>query len=334
MRRLAFFQELWERIRRKPGVESAGGVSILPLAGGIGWGSITIEGYNPVFGQDAIQADSRTASVGYFETMNVPLLRGRFFTEQDSKDSMQVAIVDEKMVRAYWPNTDPIGKRLKFGGENSKAPWMTVVGVVANVKQYALDIDSRVALYIPHLQSPDNTMYAVARTTVDPLSVAAAITREARSIDPNTPVFDVKTMDQLLSESLARRRFSMLALGLFALVAMALAAVGIYGVISYAVAQRTRGIGVRIALGAQTRDVLNLVLRQGMSLALVGGGLGLFAAFALTRVMSGLLFGVSATDSLTFIVITLSLMAVALVACIVPARRAAKVDPMIALRFE
>src|SRR5262249_50111591 len=163
-RRLAFFQELWERIRRMPGVESAGGVSILPLAGGIGWGSITIEGYNPVFGQDAIQADSRTASVGYFETMNVPLLRGRFFTEQDTKDSMQVAIVDEKMVRAYWPNTDPIGKRLKFGGENSKAPWMTVVGVVANVKQYALDTDSRVALYMPHLQSPDDTMYAVART--------------------------------------------------------------------------------------------------------------------------------------------------------------------------
>jgi ABC-type antimicrobial peptide transport system permease subunit len=223
---------------------------------------------------------------------------------------------------------------LKFGGPNSGAPWMTVVGVVANVKQYALDTDSRVTLYTPHLQSPDHTMYVVARTKNDPLGVAAAVTREARAMDPNSPVFDVKTMDQLLSDSLARRRFSMLALGLFALVAMTLAAVGIYGVISYAVAQRTREIGVRVALGAQSRDVLALVLKQGMSMALVGVGLGLVAAFALTRVMSGLLFGVNATDALTFVVVPLSLTAVALVACLVPARRAAKVDPMIALRYE
>jgi predicted permease len=333
-RRVEFYQGLWDRARQLPGVESVGGVSILPLAGGIGWGGITIEGYNPASGQDAIQADGRSASVGYFETMKVPLLRGRFFTEQDSQTSPPVAIVDEKMVRAYWPGVDPIGKRLKFGGPNSGAPWMTVVGVVANVKQYALDTDSRVTLYTPHLQSPDHTMYVVARTKNDPLGVAAAVTREARAMDPNSPVFDVKTMDQLLSDSLARRRFSMLALGLFALVAMTLAAVGIYGVISYAVAQRTREIGVRVALGAQSRDVLALVLKQGMSMALVGVGLGLVAAFALTRVMSGLLFGVNATDALTFVVVPLSLTAVALVACLVPARRAAKVDPMIALRYE
>jgi predicted permease len=333
-RRLIFYRELWERVRRLPGVEAAGGVSILPLAGGISWGGVTIEGYNPASGQSAIQADGRVASVGYFETMKIPLLRGRFFTEQDSQEAARVAIIDENMARAYWRDTDPIGKRLKFGGANSDAPWMTVVGVVANVKQYALDTDSRVALYTPHLQTPDSTMYVVARTTTDPLSVMAAVTRESRTLDPNVPIFDVKTMGQLLSESMARRRFAMLALGLFALVALALAAVGIYGVISYSVAQRTREIGIRVALGAQTRDVLNLVLRQGMSLAIIGVGLGLIAAFALTRVMSSLLFGVSATDLLTFAVIGLFLTTVALVACLIPARRAAKVDPMIALRYE
>src|SRR5262249_28964850 len=208
----------------------------------------------------------------------IPLIRGRFFAEQDTKESARVVIVDENMARTYWPDADPIGKRLKFGRADNDNPWMTVVGVVANVKHYALDTDSRVALYAPHLQSGAGSLSIAARTTIDPAKIAGAVTREARAIDPNLPIYDVKTMEQWLSESLARRRFAMLMLGLFAIVATLLASVGIYGVMSYTVAQRTREIGVRVSLGAQTRDVLRLIVRQGMSLAGIGIGIGLLAA--------------------------------------------------------
>jgi predicted permease len=335
IRRQAFYQQLWERIRRLPGVEAAGGASVLPLSGGIGWGSITIEGYDPAAsGQEAIQADQRIASVGYFETMKIPLISGRFFSEQDRKDALKVAIIDENMARTYWPGADAVGKRLKQGGTSSDSPWLTVVGVVASVKQYALDINSRVALYMPHEQALTSTMFVTVRTTNDPRSIAANVTEEARAMDPNVPVFDIKTMEQRLSESLARRRFAMLALGLFAVVAMLLAVVGIYGVMSYAVAQRTREIGIRMALGAQSRDVLRMVVGQGMLLAAIGVGIGLLAAIGLTRLMASLLFGVSATDPMTFAAIALLLASVALGACFVPARRALKVDPMIALRYE
>ena len=333
-RGVVFYQELLERVRRLPGVESAGAASILPLGGGIGWGSITVEGYVPTSGQSLIQADQRIASTGYFETMKVPLVGGRLFSEQDAKDSAPVAIIDENMARTYWPGADPLGKRLKPGDAEDDTPWLEVVGVVANVKQYALDTDSRVTFYRPQLQNPSGTMYVVARTSVDPAGLTAAVTREVRAMDPNVPIYDVKTMEQRLSESLARRRFAMLALGLFALVAMILAAVGIYGVMSYTVAQRTREIGVRMALGAQGRDVLRLVIARGMALAVAGVGAGLVAAFALTRALSSLLYGVSATDLATFAGVPVLLALVSLLACYVPARRATKVDPMEALRHE
>jgi predicted permease len=329
-----FYRELLTRVRRLPGVESAGTASILPLGGGIGWGSITIEGRAAANGQEQIQADQRVAGAGYFETMKVPLAAGRYFGEQDTADSLKVAVIDENMARTYWPDTDAVGQRFKRGSADDEAPWLTVVGVVADVKQYALDTDSRVTFYTPHAQSPSGTMYVVARTSVEPSSLAAAVTKEARAVEPNVPVFDVKTMGQRLSDSLARRRFAMTALGLFALVAMLLAAVGIYGVMSYAVAQRTREIGVRVALGAQTGDVLGLVIRQGMTLAALGIAVGLVGAAGVTRVMGGLLFGVGATDPLTFASIAAVLAAAALLACYLPARRAAKVDPMVALRYE
>jgi predicted permease len=329
-----FFRELLTRVRRLPGVESAGTASILPLGGGIGWGTITIEGYASANGQEQIQADQRIAGAGYFETMKVPLAAGRYFDEQDTAESQKVAVIDENMARTYWPGADPVGRRFKRGDPDGEAPWLTVAGVVANVKQYALDADSRVTFYTPHAQSLSGTMYVVARTSVEPSSLATSVTKEARALDPNVPAFDVKTMEQRLSDSLARRRFAMTALGLFALVAMALAAVGIYGVMSYAVAQRTREIGVRVALGAQAGDVLGLVIRQGMLLAALGIGLGLVGAAAVTRVMGSLLFGVGANDPATFAAIALLLAAAALLACYVPARRATKVDPMEALRHE
>lgn len=332
--RLIYYQQLWERIRHLPGVESVGGASSVPLSGSIGWGSITIEGYDPASGQSMIQADSRIASVGYFETMKIPLIGGRFFNDQDTKDSMSVAIVDENMARSYWPNADAVGKRFKQGDANSDAPWLTVVGVAANVKQYALDASSRVTFYWAHQQAPASNMYVTVRTAVDPRSVVAAVTDAARSIDGNATVYDVKTMEQRLSESLARRRFAMLALGLFAVVAMVLAAVGIYGVMSYSVTQRTREIGIRMALGAPSRDVLKLVVGQGMLLAALGVCIGLASAFAATRLMTSLLFGVSATDPATFVIPGVVLASVALLACYIPARRAARVDPMVALRNE
>jgi predicted permease len=333
-RKSAFYEQLWERIRQLPGVESAGGAAILPLSGSLSWGSIGIEGYDPASGQDVIQADQRVATPGYFETMRVPLVRGRYFTEQDTKESLRVAIIDENMARTYWPDADPVGKRFKRGAVSSDSPWLTIVGVAGSVKQYSLDSESRVAFYTPHQQEPYSTMYVTVRTMGNPNSLATAVTQAARVMDPNVPVYDIKTMEQRLSESLARRRFAMFALGLFAAVAAILAAIGIYGVMSYTVAQRTREIGIRVALGANASNVLKLMITQGMSMAAIGVGIGLAGALLITRVMSSLLFGTSATDPATFVVIGLFLAGVALVACYIPARRATKVDPMVALRYQ
>ena len=332
-RREVFYRELLERVRRLPGVKSAAVADNLPLSGGIGWGGITIDGYQASAGQDVIQADVRVAGVGYFETMMVPLVNGRLFDEHDTKDSQQVIVIDEHMARSYWPNSNPIGGRIKFGSDQSD-PWMTIVGVVGNVKQYDLENEPRVTFYLPTAQASSGTMYLVARTNIAPTSVASSITSEVRSMDPNIPIFDVKTMDQRVSESLARRRFAMVALGVFAGFALLLALIGIYGVISYSVAQRTSELGIRLALGASQMDVLRLVLSGGFRLALIGIACGLALSFAVTRFLSSLLFGVRATDLVTFGALSLLLIIVSLLACYLPARRAMKVDPLVALRYE
>jgi putative ABC transport system permease protein len=234
------------------------------------------------------------------------------------------------MARRFWPDEDPLGKRLRIANN----PWRTVVGVVADVKNDGLSAEPKPEMFYPLLQSPLPFMTLVVRTDTDPKTVASAVGREVRAVDPDEPVYDVKTMDERLAESVSPQRLTTLLVGVFAALAMTLAGVGIYGVISYSVAQRTREMGVRMALGAQKGDVLKLILRQGLLLALAGVLIGLAGAFALTRVMSGLLYGVSVTDPATFVGVAVMLTAVALVACLVPARRATKVDPMVALRYE
>ena len=324
-----FYREAGDRIRHLPGVTWEGLVSPLPLTGGVGWGGISVEGYNPPPGQE-LQVDLRLASTDYFRAMQIPLLKGRYFDDHDTPDGQQVAIIDEQFAQRFWPRDNPIGKHLWF---DPKKP-MTIAGVVGNVKQYGLDSGSKIVVYFPHQQQPGNGMYLVARTSSNPADLANAIVREIHAVDAGAPVYDIRTMEDRLYDSLARQRFATAMLGAFAAFALLLAAVGVYGVISYLVTQSTHDIGVRVALGAQPGHILGLVVRQGMALAAVGIVAGLIGSVALTRLMSSLLFGVSATDALTFGAVAAILAAVVCAATVIPARRATGVDPMVALREE
>jgi predicted permease len=326
------FHDLTERLARIPGVKSAGAVSSLPFTSSVGWGGMQIEGYVPPPNEPELQVDRRTATPDYFRTMEIPLLKGRFFTDQDTPDAPPAAIIDDKMAQRFWPRENPIGKRIRSGGP--RAPWINIVGVVATVKQYGLDQDLRMVVYQPHAQQQYNGMYLVTRSSVDPATLAGALVREAHAIDPDVPVFDVRTMPDRIYDSLARQRFAMTMLAAFAAFAMLLGGVGIYGVMSYLVTQSTHDIGVRIALGAPRGSILKMVVRQGMAMAGAGIAGGLIGALALTRVMASLLFGVTATDALTFSAVPLFLAAIALLASYVPAWRATRVDPLIALRDE
>jgi putative ABC transport system permease protein len=264
-------------------------------------------------------------------------LQGRQFDDRERAESSPVAVISETMARHFWPGEDPIGKRITPGDPGSTDPndWLTVIGVVKDVRQFELNADPKPQMYLTYAQAGFFApRYVVVRTNVEPLSLASTVRGAVWEIDKNQPVSNIRTMQDVLSGSIARQRFSMLLLGIFAAVALALAAIGIYGVISYSVAQRTREIGIRMALGAQSRDVLKLVISQGMRLAIVGVAVGLMGAFVLTRLMQSLMFGVSVTDPMTFGLIAFLLTGVALLACYVPARRATKVDHMIALRYE
>lgn len=333
--RIVFYQQLWDRLEQIPGIDSAGGVSLLPFGPGVGWENIWIEGYPAGPEQMSFQADTRIASPNYFEAMGIPLLKGRLFDAHDTKDSPKVAIVDESFAQHFWPNEDCIGKRIKRGDANSDSPWMTIVGVVRTIRQYSLDAESpRVVFHTPHSQDPAGAMYLVMRTKSDPLNMLSAVTGTIKAMDPELPVYDVSSMDQRLSHSLERRRFSMFLFGLFGALALVLSTVGIYGVISFLVAQRAREIGIRMALGAQARDVLKLVLNQGLRLTAMGILIGIVVAFMLTRFMSSMVYGVGTTDILTFVALPAILATVALAACLIPARRAVKIDPIVALRYE
>ena len=263
--------------------------------------------------------------------MGMPLLKGRYFDERDVRGAPDVAIVDDKLAERFWPNADPIGKRMRRG---DAGPWRTVVGVVADTKEYEVDGEPPITAFYPNRQLGVQTRYFVVKTRSDPTALVPAVTREVQALDADLPVYDVATMEERLGDSLARRRFSMFLLVVFAVCASVLATIGIYGVVSFWVSQRTRELGIRAALGARQSDIMSLVVRQVIALVGVGIAVGLTAAFGLTRVMASLLFGVSATDAVTFVLLASVLAVVALVATWVPARRAAGVPPIVALRHE
>jgi putative ABC transport system permease protein len=334
--RVNFFDQLLPQLKSLPGVQAVGACLTIPMSGNNSSGSFQIEGRQIPPGQSSPHGDRWQAAGDYFETMKIPLVRGRYFNAQDTAESMGVAIIDETMARKYWPNEDPLGKRISFDRDDQNNPrWREIVGLVGHVKHRNLEGESRVQYYVPYAQRPTPTsMFLVLRTNSDPTSLAASVRNTVRNLDKDLPVFRVTTMEQLVAGSMAQRRFTLWLLGLFAVTALLLAAVGLYGVLAYSVSQRSHEIGIRMALGAQSRDVQKMVVGQGMKLVLLGTGIGLAGAFALMRWMASLLFGVGAADPLTYGVIAALLAGVALLACWIPARRATKVDPMIALRYE
>jgi predicted permease len=328
------YKQIIEQIEGLPRVTHAGAITSLPLSQMYAWGPINVEGRVPPPGENFINADERMVRGHYFETMGIPLREGRLFAESDTPMSLPVAIVDEYMAKELWPNQSPVGKRLRPGGLRSDEPWITVVGVVGRVKQYTLDSDSRIALYLPQTQHATRDMNVVVRSKSDPASLGLAVRQEIQKVDPDLPVYHVRTMEQRIGESLAQRKFSMLLLSIFAGLAAALAMIGIYGVISYLVNQGTREIGIRMALGATPGAILQEVMRRGMGLAIPGVIIGLVGGLAFTRLMQGLLFGVKPIDPLTFAAIPLLLTLVALMAIYIPAQRATRVDPTVSLREE
>ncbi len=324
-----FFSELEGRVGGLPGVESVGLVSELPLNGQPNDMPYTVEGRPPVSIDQSFDDDFRRVNREYFSALHIPLLRGRNFTEQEVHQSAKVVIISDLLARQVFPNEEPLGKRLIMAMGNQP---FEIIGIVGDIRHRALESQPAAAMYLPTYESP--WMNVVIRTKGDPAFLATAVRKEVQAIDPDQPVAEVKTMEQWLETAVAAPRYRTALLALFAIVALVLASTGIYGVMSYSVTQRTHEIGVRMALGARRRDVLRLVVRQGMTLVVVGVGLGLLGAIALTRVMSTLLFGVTARDPLTFVAVAALLTLIAFVACYLPARRATKVDPLVALRYE
>lgn len=327
-----FFQLVLDKVSILPGVRWAGATNVLPL-------DVTeedaveflIEGRPPLPSGQQLPAAYRAVSPDYFRAMGIPMRRGRGFTEQDKEDHPLVAVINEALARRYFTDgVDPIGQKLRFGRRGLRE----IVGIVGDVKHSGLDQQVTPTVYASYLQSPEPRMTLVVRTAAHPMSMVRAVKDSVYSVDKDQPVFKIRTMDQVVAGSESSSRFTPVLLGIFAAVALALASIGIYGVISYAVTQRTREIGIRIALGAERRDVLRMVAGHGVLLAAIGVAIGLAGAFVLTRLMSSLLFGVSATDPLTFLSAPVFLGAVALAASCVPAYRATKVDPVVALRYE
>jgi putative ABC transport system permease protein len=331
--RVSFFRNLVERIEAMQGVRSAAAISFLPFAGLGAATSIEIVGRpEPPAGERPV-ADVRVVHPNYFDTMGIRLLDGRSFTQAEANEARRVVIINETMARSYWPDENPLGKQVVINMKDENLP-NEIIGIVSDSRHAGLDIPIRAMTYWPHSELTYSAMTVVVRAESNPQALAGAIRQEVLNLDPDQPIADVRTMESILGESVARSRFSAVLLTTFAVLALALAALGVYGVLSYTVAQRTHEIGIRMALGAGQQDVLKLVVAHGMKLVLAGVAIGTLASIGLTRLIAGLLFEVSATDPATFVVIALVLTAVALLACFIPARRATKVDPMVALRYE
>ncbi|HSE30846.1 MAG TPA: ABC transporter permease [Pyrinomonadaceae bacterium] len=346
---IAFYEDLMTRLRSLPGVESVGASTQTPLSRGDNWSGFAIEG-RPVPEGQLQQAATRAVSNDYFQTLRIPLRKGRFFTNADARIALPLirwfpqqpypehfnesqptpaVIINETMARLYWPNQDPLGQRIKI----IESPWMTVVGVVGDVHHTSLAVPPNPEIYLSHLQEPQGALALMIRSNGDPLQLASAAREQVKSIDKDQPL-TITTMDQIFAVSVGEQRFNTLLLGAFAGLALVLAMIGVFGVINYSVAQRTHEIGIRIALGAQRGNIFTLVVGQGLVLAVIGIALGSIAAFGLTRLIRTLLFGVSPTDAVTFVLVWIGMTTVALLACYVPARRATKVDPLVALRYE
>lgn len=330
---IGFYQRVLDEVRRLPGVESAAISDSLPPDREADDDTFQIEGQawtSEAFPSTPVVA----ASPDYFRTLGLPLLRGRVFNEHDAADSPQVTILSEAMARRYFAGQDPVGKRIRQSGPNLSNPWMEIVGVVGDTKYFGMDRDSGNAYYRPHSQAFDLRTFVVVHSSLSAASLLPAVRGAIRSLDADAVITQAGTMDQAIFDSIARPRFRSGLVGIFASVALLLAAIGMYGVIAYSVSQRTHEIGIRMALGAHSSDVLRLVVRQGATLALVGVGIGTVAALALTRLLSSLLFAISATDPLTFVAVSLGLIAVALLASYIPGRRATRIDPLEALRYQ
>lgn len=348
----SFYNRLLENVRALPGVESAAAASGLPL-GNNGWQTSFVIDGQPVPPREQIPLmEACLVTPDYFKAMNIPVLRGRVFTDRDDRShlagrdlsklnenqraiaGLNSIVIDEEFAKRYWPNEDPVGKRVRLGTEND-APKLEVLGVVGRVKMESLNQNSdRVQGYFPYNQTPDNSMTVIIKGAADPNQLISSARGAIKEIDPDQPIYSVRTMNEIRAESVAGERLNLTLLSLFAGIALVLAIVGIYGVMSYSVTQRTHEIGIRMAIGARPRDVFKMVLGQGMKLALIGVVLGLGFAFALTRLMQTMLFGVEPTDKLTFAAISIMLITVALLACYLPGRRATKVEPTISLRYE
>lgn len=328
----SFYQQVTTKIDSLPGVQSSAITYSLPMSTtAFAWEPVTAEGYAPRSEHEITISNVRIVSPQYFETMRVPLLEGRLFTDQDSKGAPDTAIVDEAFVKKFWPGQSAIGRKVKrFNSET----WRTVVGVISDAKEYSSEKEPPISIYYPAYQLTPRSMFLIARTNGDPFEASGAVTKAIREIDPEMPVYDVDSMEQRLSDFLAPQRFSMSLLGVFAFVALVLAAIGIYGVMANSVSHRTHEIGIRMALGARPFDVLGLVVRQGMLLVAIGTAIGVVAAVALARVVASLLYGVRPWDPVTLLLVAVVLAVVALFACYLPAQRAARVDPMVALRTE
>ena len=334
-KQIDFFNEIVARIESLPGVQAASAVLPLPLASDRIRITFETEGRS-IPRSELPASEYRAVALNYFRTMGIPLLKGRDFDERDTRKATPVIVVNEDFAQRYFPGEDPIGKHIKPGMSNGedKPAWREIVGIVGSVHHLSLSAEPTPEYYVPHTQMPFDSMTIVARTEGEPRALISAVQREVRALDSELPVYNIKTLEEYLAASVAQPRFNTVLLAIFAGIALVLTAVGLFGVMSYTVRQRTHEIGIRMALGAAETDVLKMVVRQGMTLAGIGMAAGLAGAYFLTRLMTSMLFGIGATDLLTFVAISVVLAIVALGACFVPARRAAKVDPMIALRYE